>query len=231
MASGLKINFSKSEAMKLGPLREDINIKPIGRGLSWSNGPIRLLGVLLTHDEADLFDLNFSPQLDKIKTLLNIWSRRDLTPIGKITIIKSLALSQLTFLLTVLPNPPREFIKEVNKVIYNFVWNGKPDKVARKIIINDYEHGGLKMPDLEEFQKGLKCTWVKRYMNSENNAKWKIYFDISLLSCGLKDIIWDLNICHKDFPFHVLKHTFLIDVVGAWLEFKSYSANHNTVDS
>ncbi len=231
MASGMKINFDKSEAMKLGPLRDDFNVKPIGRGLSWSNGPVRLLGILLTHNEADLFDLNYIPQLEKIKNLLKIWSRRDLTPIGKITIVKSLALSQLTFLLTVLPNPSREFIKQVNKVIYHFVWNGKPDKVARKIIINDYEHGGLKMPDLEHFQKGLKCAWVKRYINGKDNVKWKVFFDVSLLNCGLKDFIWDISANVTDFPFHVLENSFLADVLKAWLEFKSCSINNIDIAS
>ena len=36
--------------------------------------------------------------MDKLKKILNIWASRDLTPYGKITIIKSLALSQLIFL-------------------------------------------------------------------------------------------------------------------------------------
>lgn len=226
-ASGLKINFDKSEVMKLGPLRYDASIKAVGRGLSWTNGPVKLLGILITYNEIDLFHLNFSPQLEKIRTLLQVWSRRDLTPIGKITIIKSLALSQLTFLLTVLPNPPSEFIKEVNSVIYKFVWNGKPDKIGRKIIINDFEHGGLKMPDLLEFQKGLKCTWIKRYMNCENSAKWKIFFDIPLLKCGLKDIIWDIN--SKDFPFQILNNSFLADVIRAWLDFKYVSSTSGDI--
>ena len=43
-ASGLKVNYNKSEAMKLGPLKLCKDIQPIGRGPSWTNGPIRVFG-------------------------------------------------------------------------------------------------------------------------------------------------------------------------------------------
>ena len=29
--------------------------------------------------------------------------------------------------------------------MYQFIWDGKPDKIRRDILIQDYEKGGLKM--------------------------------------------------------------------------------------
>ena len=79
-------------------------------------------------------------------------------------------MSQFTFLLTVIPNPPQEFIAQVNKLVYKFIWDGKPDRVSRKVVINDNIHGGLNMLDLESFQKGLKCTWIKILLDGSKDA-------------------------------------------------------------
>ena len=63
--------------------------------------------------------------------MLNAWSRRNLTPFGRITVIKSLVISKITHLLMNLPDPEESFLKELNKLLYNFLWNGKNDKIRR----------------------------------------------------------------------------------------------------
>ena len=42
----------------------------------------------------------------------------------------------------------QDFIKQLNTVIYNFLWNG-PDKIARAAAITDIEFGGVNLIDLE----------------------------------------------------------------------------------
>ena len=42
----------------------------------------------------------------------------------------------------------KELIKEVDSVLYSFIWNGK-DKVKRHALISDMEMGGLKMLDID----------------------------------------------------------------------------------
>ena len=37
----------------------------------------------------------------------------------------------------------KEFVKEANKIIFNFIWKGK-DKIKRLALISDIEDGGLK---------------------------------------------------------------------------------------
>ena len=51
-------------------------------------------------------------------------------------------------------------IKETNKLFYSLFWNGKNDKIKLDIMINNYPDGGLKMVDVESFNKALKVTWV-----------------------------------------------------------------------
>ena len=95
-----------------------------------------------------------------------------LTLIGKIQVIKSLVLSQLTYILTPLATN-QSFINEINKIFYRFLWNNKGDKIKRTVLINDYENGGLKMVDLFSLNKSLKTTWIGKYLDTSNRRKWK----------------------------------------------------------
>jgi hypothetical protein len=56
-------------------------------------------------------------------------SFRKLTLMGKITVIKSLALSKLVHLLTALPNLTQSRLNELTSLFDNFIWNNKPDRV------------------------------------------------------------------------------------------------------
>ena len=93
---------------------------------------------------------NFTEKVQSVKKILNLWSYRDLTYIGKVTVIKTLALPILVQCLTVLPIPPDLILNDIEKIFYKFLWNGKKDKIKRSIIINEYEEG-LKMPNIQSF--------------------------------------------------------------------------------
>ena len=64
-----------------------------------------------------------------MKKVLNAWSRRSLSTFGRITVIKSLVISKIKHLLINLQDPEESFLKELNKLLYNFLWNGKNDKI------------------------------------------------------------------------------------------------------
>ncbi|KAJ8035115.1 hypothetical protein HOLleu_22234 [Holothuria leucospilota] len=107
-------------------------------------------------------------KLSRLKNILNAWSIRDLTPIGKNVIVKSFALSQLVFLFQVLPDPPDYFIHDIQGCIFYFIWSGNPDKVKRNTMYNSFENGGLKVTHVRSFISALKITWVKRYRDDCN---------------------------------------------------------------
>ena len=181
--SGLKVNVTKSNLFPLGPLYVDPPWYFKDFEFKISDKPITYLGVTFNHHEEDFFKLNYTPKLSRIKNLLNIWSSRDLTPIGKILIIKTFGISQLVYLLTVLPNPPPNYFQELNRLFYNFIWSGKPDKVKRSVLVNAKCNGGLNMIDLSLFAKSLKCKWVKLYLDDSPGA-WKVLFDKALGKYG-----------------------------------------------
>ena len=107
--SGLVVNYSKSYILKIGSIKNDDTIFFPEMKVVWSKGPIKFLGINISLDKKEMIDLNYEVQLKKISNILNFWSQRGITPIGKVTVIKSLAISQLTYLLSVLPNPPHNY--------------------------------------------------------------------------------------------------------------------------
>ena len=73
-------------------------------------------------------EINYPAALEKIKIVIKNWKNRNLTPIGKISLIKTNIISKIIHLLTVLPTP-KSFLEAVNSLLYTFLWDNKPDKV------------------------------------------------------------------------------------------------------
>lgn len=63
--------------------------------------------------------------------MIKSWNRRHHTVLGRTTILKTLMLSKLTYLLLCLPNPTKLFIDTLNTMIYEFVWQSKSDRVKK----------------------------------------------------------------------------------------------------
>ena len=112
--SGLKVNFLKTNVVWIGSKKystESIKTK-------WKSNlgvnRFRLLGITFDTDLDKMLTLNFSDKLSNIKTKINYWKRRNLTPLGKITVRKSLLLSSMNHLFIPLPNPNEKTIKEIN---------------------------------------------------------------------------------------------------------------------
>ena len=180
--SGLVINSSKTEEMWIGSSRDKTS-KPFG--IKWPDEPIKALGVYYSYVIKLLHEKNFIERLDSVKKLINIWSSRGLSIYGKVTIIKSLIIPKFVFiswLLTVL----KEIVKELNQMIFKFLWKGT-DKVTRLSTINEYENGGLKMIDLESMIKSLRLAWLKRIFQC-NNGAWRSFLRFSLEKWRVKDL-------------------------------------------
>ena len=101
--SGCNMNWSKSTDFYIGSLRGKELRPMVDKGLAWSPDVINYLGIkypIAGHLQHQIFELNFGNNLARIKTIINIWSARHLTLLGKIIIIKSLVIPILTYKLS-----------------------------------------------------------------------------------------------------------------------------------
>ena len=116
---------------------------------------------------------NLLPKLNQYLQCLQQWKKHNLTLYGKICVLKTFALPKLIYPLTVLENPNKNVIKIIKDSMFNFLWDGKPEKINRKVIIQDYDMGGLKMVEIESYINSLKSKWIKRILDTENTGQWK----------------------------------------------------------
>ena len=68
------------------------------------------------------------------------------------------------------------------KLVFDFIWDGKRDKVKRSVVINNFEDGGLKVRDIKAHIDMLRISWIKRLICYKNNEdSWtqipKLYFN------------------------------------------------------
>ena len=79
--------------------------------LIWGEDEFDLLG-LTFNTNLNLTTLkNYQKAIVKMKDNINSWNKRYLTPLGKITVIKTFLISQLNHLILALPIPPSEMLK------------------------------------------------------------------------------------------------------------------------
>ena len=215
--SGLRLNNKKTEALWIGSCKGSEEVFFPEKTFNWPKLKVKALGILFSTDPLITINTNYEKKMKKVKNCLNCWELRRLSLIGKITVLKSLIASQLVYILVTLPTC-EPFIREINQIFFDFLWSGRGDKIKRNIMINDYPDGGLKMIDIQSFNKSLKTTWIKKYLDPNNRGKWKLFFEIELQPYG-GSLLFECNLKEEDinssFNFSDL---FLIEVLGIWCE-------------
>ena len=112
--------------------------------LSWGSNQFKLLGILFNTDLDKMIKNNYIPKVTQMEKILKQWNKRSLSPIGKITVIKTLVIPIFNLLFTSLPNPNVEIYETINKTLYDFLWNKNP-KIKKTVVIKKYIEGGLNM--------------------------------------------------------------------------------------
>ena len=139
--------------------------------ISWPDNPIKIVGICFSYDEQECNTLNFESKINKIRRIIYQWRERDLTLIGRIQIIKTFIISQFQHIISVI-DIPEFYIKQIETIIYNFVWNGKRDKIKRSTLRKRKELGSLKAPDFRCIIQAAKLKWLFMLLNPDGEP-WK----------------------------------------------------------
>ena len=153
-----------------------------------------------------------------LKNVLNQWTSRNLTLIGRICIVKTLAISKLVYNTSVLI-VPSNFAEKVNDICFKFIWNFKPDKVKRQTIVLPVDKGGLNMVDFSIVDKSLKTAWVKRFSEADG-SKWSSVFASVTAQYGGR-FIFECNYDTRDLNLTSCVPSFYRDILAAWQELHS----------
>ena len=182
--SGLKANLEKTKFHNIG--FGDFS-KESMKGCEFSKGNIELLGVTITKDAIENETTNCTPRVKTIENILKHWSQRKLSLKGKIVVINALALSIIVYPSTVI-DVPIKTIEEVNRLLYNFLWDGKRLKRAAKVIESSIKLGGLRMPNIFLKVKAWQLTWLKRAVLKPHST-WVLINNEMLKSITFPEVI------------------------------------------
>ena len=98
--------------------------------------------------------LNYDSKLKCLNRVIALWKQRDLTPLGKVTIMKTFGFSQFVYVSSII-GMPDAVQKKINAA--KFIWNGT-DKIKRAVLNSNYCDGGLKMINLKARIRTQKLT-------------------------------------------------------------------------
>ena len=119
----------------------------------------------------------------EIRALYKVWLKRQITPLGRVAVLKSLILSKIIHLWMLLPNLPGNLVNELQKTVFQFVWNRKQDRISRKIAVRSIAKGGLGIPNIKTYINALKLIWIRKLKTSEHN--WK-----SIIKSTYPKVVW-----------------------------------------
>lgn len=164
--SGSKVNEDKTVYMRLGRatvLMDCFNFKEVDE--------IKILGILMGKNDKKVRDEMWDHLVTEIERRLNFWKLRTLNLKGKVLILNVLMVSKLWYVLYV-SELPLWTEKRLKKCFLDFLWEGKPPRIAYNTILGAVERGGLGLMDIEQRKNSLRIKIVKKYLQEETNAEW-----------------------------------------------------------
>ena len=220
-SSGLKLNYSKTEILYLGKKsfckRNPFNLK-------WVRDRVYALGTWFYKDVDECVSTNHKTCFSKFKHILDIWRPRYLTWFGRITILKTLALSKLNYCIMSLTTP-QWFINDVQKELDKFLWMDKPARIKQKTVIGSYKDGGLRHPHFNSFVQAQKVKWATRLANSQLQcARYVSKFTPPISMSHF------LNCSFSPDRLPISTPSFYKQILYAWFQYKSAETNTTVGD-
>ena len=148
--SGAKLNKNKTELMYLGRWkhRQD-NINNITVKQTMTS-----FGITFGSDEEKL---NWQPIIKDVERKLQFSYLRNLSIFGKAKLINIMVLPRIWYLATVFP-PTKDNLKKIESLIFNFIWEGKYEKIARITLYLPVKDGGIGLVNIQ-------CKYMSLFLN------------------------------------------------------------------
>ena len=220
-ASGAKININKTKGLWLGASKQN---KLRNEDIEFTNSKINVLGIWVGN--VDCTRDNWDPVITKFEKTLNLWSQRNLSYQGKVTVVNTLASSKLWYLSNTFAMPQWALVK-VNKAINNFMWSGKTPLVSKQICHQSIEGGGINLVDVKSKIMSQRIIWTCKILRESNETNHKTlakYFfgKYRNTNLGLDVLKLDLKFTS---PNCDQMPKFFVECLQAWKMMKSTTPN------
>ena len=208
--TGFKVNYDKTCVYRMGSLKDGSAKFYTEKQITWTNQPVNILGITV-HHSGNVMELNYGPIIKKAEGILNAWKKRSLSLEGKIMVINTLVASLFVYPMMVLPTITMTYIRKMESMIRDYLWDGRKAKIALSILQKPKECGGLKLVDFKAKDQALKMSWIK-IVSSDTSMARICYHS---LDPKIGDDIWNCNLKEEDIN-KIFKQGFWADVLKAW---------------
>ena len=187
--SGLILNAGKTEVMTLGSSEpKSFRIRYLGRTFKVdTKEKIKINGIQFQRDAIQMAEDNVKNSVQKMDKYFRSWSRRSLSTLGKILIVKCFAISQIIYLMQSFELKNVHY-KAVNNLIYKFIWNRHylaskaPERIKREIMNKPIKLGGYGMLDVACLDDSFKIRAIGRLSVSKHP-----FLQLLRAKCGLEN--------------------------------------------
>ena len=171
--------------------------------------------------------INWWSRLENTEKLLMSWKMRNLTLLGKITVINHLIVPNIFFPSQFLESP-KDFVKKFESIIYKFIGESK-DKIKCTYMISDIADGGLNLTDFDSKVKALRAMGANRVLS--DTADWTFYGKAYFSIFGPEDLFLNFNITDcKQLPLIRTISTFYQNTIFSFKKSKETKIPTNLQD-
>ena len=204
---GLQVNYEKSSIHTIGTSKRFECTKP----LVWDPGGLNVLGIEIKQDD----DATYEQVIAKTEQILESWTHRDLTLLGKVMIVNVLTSSLFVYPMQVLGSPSDVIYKKYDALIHKYIWKNKRAKIPMNTLKANKELAGQNLVDLRNKNNALKIAWLFR---NEEFARNQIQ---NIVPQSLGDKFWECNLSQNDLDKFLENkeiNPFWTEVVQHWFQ-------------
>ena len=128
----------------------------IKEAMSWLKDTVKILGI--TYSANNMNRLNFEHELEELNRKTKAWGKRSHNLLGRSHLLNIYIQPRLSYKLRHL-DMPKDIMTKYNKLVYDFLWEGKAQTIAQTKISMPKHMGGTGHIYIETRQKAI---WLKQ---------------------------------------------------------------------